>query len=88
MDSDGKFLTLRFEGITATIKDEFITVRVSALYEGRTINCGMTIMFHHVFAAIALRPLEGDLIRCEATMTEGTVEEYLESLLGTAATAA
>ena len=75
------FLTLRYEGITATATGEFITVRVYGVWDGIAVNCGMVVMFHHVFAAIALRPPEGQLIKTEVVMTEGTVEEYLESVL-------
>ena len=79
-------LTLRLEGITVSSRDEFLTVRVYAVFDGRAINCGMIVMFHHVFAAIALRPPSSELVQCEVTMTEGTVDEWLESVLGTTTT--
>ena len=79
------FLTIRYEGITAMSRDEFITVRVYAIWDTHVINCGMVVMFHHVFATLALLPPQGSLVRTEVVMTEGTVEEYLESVIGTAA---
>lgn len=94
IEREQPFLTLRYEGITATARGEFITVRTYAIWDPSpaeyeagvrdnpvVINCGMVVMFHHVFAALALRPPEGQLVRTEVVMTEGTVEDYVEGVL-------
>ena len=78
--------TFRWEAIPVTVHHEFVTVRLWIVGpDAVPINCGLVVMRQEEWVALALRPPISDLIRCEAAVTEGSVETLLERLVGQAA---
>lgn len=77
----------RFEAIPATVRFEFITVRLWIGSPGaQLLNCGLLVMRHEELAALALRPPQSDLVACEVVVFgEADVLGFVESLVGAAA---